>query len=261
MEKVRIRVQGSLAYSLAEEISQTTGLQITDEDLQPPYLLVDEWGVHFVPQDEHFQPLTWDLVSMMEGQDSRIFRPKNDLLYRAVGLKKENLRCIVDATAGMGWDGLSLWSLNRWSEELIEVHSVERDPVIYSLLYGAVQRLRRHGHNCEGWYIHFAQGQDFLEKQALNQRLDVVFMDPMFPEKKKKALPRKEMQVFRQLVGEDGDIQELLNKALQVSSSRVVVKRPVKAPLPEVEVPIESVYSLSGKLIRYDVFRTQSSNH
>ena len=67
----------------------------------------------------------------------------------------------------------------------------------------------------------------------------------------KSALVKKEMRLFRPLVGDDLDAPALLAAALQLASHRVVVKRPRKAP------PIEGIkpgYVLEGKSSRYDVY-------
>jgi len=72
----------------------------------------------------------------------------------------------------------------------------------------------------------------------------------MFPEKKKSALPRKEMRIFRKWVGEDLDALDLLQAALRSSAERVVVKRPIKAPALQEGV----IHSFEGKTVRYDLY-------
>jgi len=58
---------------------------------------------------------------------------------------------------------------------------------------------------------------------------DVVYLDPMFPERRQSAEVRKEMRICRDLVGDDADAGELLEVALGAAIHRVVVKRPRKA--------------------------------
>src|SRR5690606_6881060 len=59
---------------------------------------------------------------------------------------------------------------------------------------------------------------------------DVVYLDPMYPQRRKQALVKKEMRLLRRLVGDDGDAPELLAAALEAARRRVVVKRPRGAP-------------------------------
>jgi 16S rRNA (guanine1516-N2)-methyltransferase len=83
------------------------------------------------------------------------------------------------------------------------------------------------------------------------ESVDVIYLDPMFPHRDKSALVKKEMQVFRQVVGDDDDSDALLEAALAIARYRVVVKRPRKAePLngPLVTTRVE------GKSSRYDVY-------
>ena len=62
---------------------------------------------------------------------------------------------------------------------------------------------------------------------------------------------KKEMRLFRPLVGDDLDAPALLAAALALASHRVVVKRPRKAPCIEGAKPS---YVLEGKSSRYDIY-------
>jgi len=78
-----------------------------------------------------------------------------------------------------------------------------------------------------------------------------IYLDPMFPHRDKSALVKKEMRVFRPLVGDDLDAPALLEAALALATHRVVVKRPRKAPIIEGGKPS---HSLEGKSSRYDIY-------
>ena len=80
---------------------------------------------------------------------------------------------------------------------------------------------------------------------------DVVYLDPMFPHRDKSALVKKEMQVFRAVVGDDDDAEALLAAALKAARYRVVVKRPRKAP--GIAGP-EPATRIEGKSSRYDLY-------
>jgi 16S rRNA (guanine1516-N2)-methyltransferase len=79
---------------------------------------------------------------------------------------------------------------------------------------------------------------------------DVVYLDPMFPPKKKSALVKVEMRILRQLVGDDPDAGELFELACAVARQRVVVKRHRHA---EPLAP-HPTHSHSDKTTRYDVY-------
>ena len=95
-----------------------------------------------------------------------------------------------------------------------------------------------------------ADARDVLDGLAPTDRPDVVYLDPMYPQKKKSALPKKELRLCRSLVGDDTDSMDLFAAACRAAGRRVVVKRPPKSP------PLAPNPDLrfGGKLARYDVY-------
>jgi 16S rRNA (guanine1516-N2)-methyltransferase len=79
----------------------------------------------------------------------------------------------------------------------------------------------------------------------------VIYLDPMFPHREKTSLVKKEMRIFRPLVGGDDDAPDLLKAALALATHRVVVKRPRKAPSVAGKEP---GYTLEGKSSRFDIY-------
>jgi 16S rRNA (guanine1516-N2)-methyltransferase len=95
-----------------------------------------------------------------------------------------------------------------------------------------------------------ADARRWLAGLAEADRPDVVFLDPMYPEKKK-ALAKREMQMLQQLLGGPAsDDAELLEIARSIARRRVVVKRPPQAP-PLAPAPH---HVLETKLVRFDVY-------
>ena len=119
-------------------------------------------------------------------------------------------------------------------------------------------------------------------RRGIGRRPDVCYLDPMFPPRTKSAAVKKDMQILHSLlgsnpaeemdVGNDGDEmmngtlirasdeRELLRSALDVAGSRVVVKRPIKAPLlgeGSVGSDLDTVkpsHSIRGSVNRWDVY-------
>jgi 16S rRNA (guanine1516-N2)-methyltransferase len=75
-------------------------------------------------------------------------------------------------------------------------------------------------------------------------------MDPMYPVKKKSAKSRKEMELFKSIVGTDDDADELFEFARKREGARVVVKRPLHG----VFVDKSCTRSFKGKSTRYDMY-------
>lgn len=172
-------------------------------------------------------------------------RGKNELLAKALGGSKEAPR-VLDLSAGLGIDALFMTQLGFY------VTAVERSRALFVLLEEARSRAAATEPALVA-NIKFvcASAKEFVTGTLPDFQFDAIYFDPMYPHKKKSALPKQEMVVFRELVGQDEDAAEVLECALQTSAERVVVKRPVGAPslLPGVR----HVYE--GKVVRYDVYK------
>ncbi|MBW2712399.1 MAG: class I SAM-dependent methyltransferase [Deltaproteobacteria bacterium] len=205
-------------------------------------------------QGAPYGPICADLSSV-EVRSSAA-RSRRQPLARAVGLARSagKVPRVCDATAGLGGDSWLLAALG------CEVIALERSETVFSLLADGLERARAFAPEiCDR--IQLLQG-DALEifanwsERNCGAYPDVVYLDPMFPPKKKKAaLERKEMRALRSVVGEDTDTSELFEAALKLARQRVVVKRPLHAEslvsLPAVQGP---TVLHKGKSMRYDVY-------
>ena len=175
------------------------------------------------------------------------------MIAKAVGVRPGVYPRVLDATAGLGGDGFVLASLG------CQVTLLERVAAVRALLEAGLTQARR-----------FAQAEDaellpvldrmalvetdataYLRNRAAADRPDVVYLDPMFPQRSKSAQVKKEMRVFHSLVGSDTDADALLAAALDCARYRVVVKRPrLAAPLADTAPN----HALQGKRNRYDLY-------
>lgn len=191
-------------------------------------------------------PVYVDFVHGAVGHRRQFGGGKNQLIAKAVGIKssKEKLT-VLDVTAGLGRDAFVLASLG------CDVLMCERSSIIYQLLQDGLRRAEK-----ETWFsklnlklIH-ADAMDYLN--SLQDSIpDVIYIDPMFPEKTKSALVKKEMRVLREVVGDDVDAAELLSLALTKAKKRVVVKRSRLALALTNQMPS---HQYAGKTGRYDVY-------
>ncbi|MDY2625388.1 MAG: class I SAM-dependent methyltransferase, partial [Coriobacteriales bacterium] len=93
------------------------------------------------------------------------------------------------------------------------------------------------------------EGDSIAALQALSKPVDVVLLDPMFPERRKSASVKKKFQLLHRLERPCDNEDELLQAALDAHPRKVVIKRPLKGPYLAGKKPS---YSLSGKSVRYD---------
>jgi 16S rRNA (guanine1516-N2)-methyltransferase len=173
-----------------------------------------------------------------------------ELIARAMGFKPQQHPYLIDATAGFGQDSFILASLG------FNLTLLERSPQVYALLEDALKRAQndvRVTAIAKRLTLIHADALDWL-KQNKTPLAQVIYLDPMFPEKKKSASSKKEMVFLQQLLGKDEDASHLLALALTCASARVVVKRPRLASYLGEHSPH---FSLKGKSSRFDIYLTQ----
>ena len=182
---------------------------------------------------------------------------KKELLVRAVGGKGGASLNVIDATGGLGRDSFLLAAAGH------QVCIFERQPVVAALLADGLERAAAHPETAEiTQRIQLKAGDAVPALEAMQEigageadgngeRVDVVYLDPMFPERRKSALVKKELQLLQLLAQPDSAPEKLLTAALQVAGQRVVVKRPIKAPFLTDRSPS---HSLTGKTVRFDVY-------
>ncbi len=233
--KLDLKAFIAIPETLKEEIHLVRDkLQIVEnQNPRGSYFLYDEKGLSLC--DEELGLLHLDFIHDSNNYARAAHRGKSELIAKAVGLAKGH-KTVFDATLGLAQDAWFLAQLGA------QVEGCERSPVVYLLLKDASLR--------SGETRLSIQYGDSIERLKNLKDVSTVYVDPMFPDKKKSALPRKEMQIFRKWVGADDDADKLLQAALNSSADRVVVKRPVKAP----ELRSGVIHSFEGKTVRYDLY-------
>ena len=181
---------------------------------------------------------------------------KNQGLVKAIGIKGNHLPSVLDATAGFARDSFTLASLG------CEVTLLERSPVLAAMLAEAIDRAS-YDHEIADIIVRMTlrsmDAQEYLRNLSANNhpKPDVIYLDPMFPERRKKAQVKKEMQILHQLLGSDDHQPCPLELALTTAKQRVVVKRPKQA---EDLNEIEPSFRVIGKSSRYDIYLTNTSS-
>ncbi|MBC7743045.1 MAG: class I SAM-dependent methyltransferase [Bdellovibrionaceae bacterium] len=168
---------------------------------------------------------------------------KSEILSRALGAGRAGLR-VLDISAGLAIDTVFLAQLGY------QVTALERNPLIFLALQRAYEQCT------EGFKINikFFHASAIYFLNTNSEIFDVIYFDPMFPEKTKSALPRQEMVFFKSLVGNDSDAVAVLKQCVRRKGlNRVVVKRPLKAPV----LGLKPHSHVDGKLIRFDIYGVQ----
>lgn len=174
----------------------------------------------------------------------RVRQGRKLALAKACGVRPA-LR-VLDGMAGLGLDGVTLAMLG------CDVLMVERDPKLSALLSDAIRRVR--SEVCEPGAIASHSG-DVRRVLMDDQYFDTIYLDPMFPVRDKRALPRKSAQVLSALVGAaEDDLNGVIAQATQRSRQRVVVKRRRH------DAPVANPdWQILGRSVRFDVYRGTAS--
>lgn len=175
-------------------------------------------------------------------------RGRGQNLAKAVGMKFNKNRNIIDATAGLGYDSFILASIGA------KVTLIERSQKMYELLQNGIDEGISFGGEIEKiinrMELVFGDSKDILPKLTP----EVIMIDTMYKDRKKTALVKNNMRLVRDIVGPDSDYIDLLKVALNCATNRVVLKQPKYAePIKEIR---KCSHQILGKTIRYDVFMT-----
>ena len=197
--------------------------------------------------DPKLKPLCFDFLS-----DKLIYRISHG------GKHKENVAravtsglshpVVFDATAGMGRDSFILQCTG------CSVYMFERNPVIWLLLRDALTRAAS-----SPFFKDLPNGLPSLMPCGEACRYqgdvvpDVIYYDPMFPDRKKSALVKKEMRIFKALIGADEDIESTLLALIRMAKHKVILKRPqTAAPISFQDV--KPIGSVEGGACRFDIY-------
>ncbi|GGY66473.1 ribosomal RNA small subunit methyltransferase J [Cellvibrio zantedeschiae] len=244
------------AQTLAEQLGQSLKLDIDAASItQPEFVVVyNEQGVSLQQTGRKAPgPIRAEFAEGSVDHRRKFGGGKGQMIAKAVGVKAGVYPMVLDATAGLGKDAFVLATLG------CQVQMLERSPVVHSLLADGLERARNHAVYNDPELAHIvarmellaADSQDYLASITDENRPDVIYLDPMFPDRQKSADVKKEMAAFHHVVGKDEDADSLLEKALEKANYRVVVKRPRKAPFIANKTPS---YQLEGKSSRYDIY-------
>ncbi|MBT7610541.1 MAG: class I SAM-dependent methyltransferase [Bacteriovoracaceae bacterium] len=198
----------------------------------------------FRPLNEKALPIFFDFPSKLSYHASRQYNLKKEIFAKAIGINQYNSIKILDGSLGTGKDAMLLLSFGA------RVRGIERNPIVYLLLKDAYHLALK------GREKHFLKENFSLELSAshnvkLSQDDDqsVFYFDPMFKKMRNKSKSKKEMEIFKYLVGIDDDYQDVLTWAMEQKFSRVVLKRSIHD-----DKYLKPTASYTGNTVRYDMY-------
>lgn len=192
------------------------------------------------------------VIDLGRGQTGyRGARARNERLVRACGVREGSV--VVDATGGLGTDAWLLASAGA------RVTVLERHPVVAALLADGLRRAAAESPEIAGRIdLRCLDSRSGLAHWQ--QSLTAIYLDPMYPPRRKRALGDRRLRLLAALFASRGggaeagdDVSGLLAAARAAPAARAVLKRPQREPLPQ-DAPAPD-YSLEGRSTRFDVWR------
>ena len=159
-----------------------------------------------------------------------------------------------DATAGLGRDAFVLAdlgcsvTLSEQSAPLCYLLEQARELALMSANDKVVEAVSR---------MRVLRGDS---RQQAVEGFDVIYIDPMFPERGKTAAVKKDLATVQALHAHSSVAnapEDLVVWAMAQPVERVVIKRPVKAP---VLGTVKPSHSITGKMVRFDVMVRPEGN-
>ena len=248
--KIAVAASPQISSRQLRQLAQAVSLPLFDDAGDYAYLLY-QTADHLELRsliEPHVKPLYVDFTGGKSRHRRLYGGGRGQHLARAIGLKKYPHPVVVDATAGLGRDAFVLAALG------CRVTMLERSAVVAALLEDGLQHARDSDDEA---VRNIAQQMQLVHTDAIgwlesnSSMADVIYLDPMFPGRKKSAQVKKEMRFFQDIVGRDQDSGELFRSALDAARRRVVIKRPVRS---EYVAERKPDFSITGKTTRYDIF-------
>ncbi|MCF6300075.1 MAG: class I SAM-dependent methyltransferase [Proteobacteria bacterium] len=163
-------------------------------------------------------------------------------LIKACASKTHRSQKILDATCGMGKDAFLLHKAGH------QVTATEQNPIVFSLLKDGLDRYQK-ATGLEAFKLHLSAAESLM----MATEYDIIYLDPMFPAKRKSALAKKDMQIFQAIHhNENENTDTLFLAAQQAPCNKIVLKRPKTAAF---ILNIKPTYQLTGKFCRFDVYQ------
>jgi len=239
-------------HTQAKQLASKLGLHLARPGEQYPLVLrYSETGLELV---KTYDPGLTEAVRADFTSGSSTYRrrqQKRELLVRAVGIKPGAPLNVLDGTGGLGRDSFILAAAG------CRVQIFERETIIAALLADGLKRARSNPETAEIIKrMQLISGDVFPMLKTMQQtgrQVDVIYLDPMFPQRQKSAKVKKDARILQLLAAIDSSPERLLAPALEVASKRVLVKRPRKAPC---LTDLSPSHRHIGKTIRFDVYLT-----
>lgn len=247
MQSINYLISHSTAISPDLEMLKSISINTLSSIPKHSFYLEHEDGVLTLKHNDSTLTLCVDFNSHDIQNRIKPNTAKLDLIKAIEGKGKDKLS-ILDMTAGLGQDSFSLAARGH------TIDAIEQNPHVFLLLQDGLRRAKEEPNLAEIAHrinLYFANS---IQLNHVHQvaKYDVIYLDPMFPERTKSAKVKKNMQLLHDLVGIDEQSNKLLfHQAKAFIPKKIVVKRPRLGDFIDHQKPTSQVI---GKSSRFDVY-------
>ena len=207
-----------------------------------PFFICNDDGLSFVIDSSQKKLIHIDFLRGQTGW--RIKRTDHEsLLKKALGKNNKELR-VFDATAGFLSDSLIFLALGH------KVIACEQSMVLFLLLNDAIYRAKEE--------LNFLENLELLNGNAIEiykqtKNIDVIYLDPMYPENKKNVLRSGNINYIKKILKIE-KIDNLEDKIFfdfkKNDFKKIILKRPIKSKI----IDDNLNYQIKGKSTRFDIY-------
>ena len=207
------------------------------------FLDIKDNGLCFTLNSEN--PSNYLNIDFLSGSMGwRLKRADHERLLKKTLGKNIDTLTIFDGTAGFLSDAMIFLAQGH------KIIACEQSKIVYLLVKDALARAKGK--------IPYLQNLEFLNDNSIEafkklNNIDLVYLDPMYPETKKKALGSGNINLIKNIL----EIEKIENKGdllfhdfKKLNYKKIVLKRPIKAN----KIDLNINYQVKGKSTRYDIY-------
>ena len=239
-----IFAQPGKAPESIQYISDYLSMRVVNEiPLSGSFIDFRENGLHFTKDSTNLSNfLHVDFLSGPMGW--RLKRTEHETsLKKAIGKNKEDIT-IFDGTAGLLSDTIIFLALGH------KVIACEQSKIIFLLVNDAIERAKTELPFLENLVLLNGKSETQYKE---TQNIDIVYLDPMYPEPSKKVLRSGDISTINHIlqienIDEDGDA--IFFSIKDSNFKKIILKRPIKADIIDKNIN----YQVKGKSTRFDIY-------
>ena len=241
---VNLYISESLQIEGLEKIVKNYDLNlVSNHPSSGSFVGFDERGFYFIEDATNLlNILHVDFLSGPMGW--RLKRADHETLLKKTLGKSKDALTIFDATAGLLSDSIIFLSLGH------SVVACEQSKILHLLVQDACKRAENE--------LPFLKNLTFINGDSLDvyekyKDIDVVYLDPLYPEIKKNILRSGNINSIRGLLDLENikdRADELFDEFKKLDYKKIILKRPIKADQLDKNIN----YQVKGKSTRFDIY-------